>query len=133
MGQLHPSHLLADGTGEGSFFVAKQLTLKQASGNRGTVDLDEWFVFTGAHPVNGAGDQFLAGPGFAKDQNGGIAGGDAGDLIKNVLQGNAVSDDFGELSRSALDICSEWNTLLAQSPFQRLNLAGGSLIFDCQR
>ena len=45
--------------------------------------------------VKGAGDQFLAGAGFAADENGDGSGGDAADLLVEVLHGAAVADEGG--------------------------------------
>jgi hypothetical protein len=43
--------------------------------------------------MNGAGDEFLAGPGFAFDEDGGIRGCDHPNETQNVLESHAGAHD----------------------------------------
>src|SRR5260221_25679 len=83
--QFQPAELLGDGSGEGSFFMAKQLALQQPCGNGGAVQLNEVTVLSPAHAVNQAGDAFLAGSGFAGNQDGGIGVGDDGSIVQDAF------------------------------------------------
>ena len=61
--------LAADGAGEGSARVAKQLAFQKLLGNGGAIYGDERLVAAGTGLVNEAGQQFLAGAAFGFDQN----------------------------------------------------------------
>src|SRR6185503_10984224 len=64
------------GAGEGASFVSEELALQGGGGEGSTMDGDERLVAARTQLMNGFGDEFLAGPGFAQDQDGGLAGGD---------------------------------------------------------
>src|ERR1039458_3185260 len=63
--------------GERAAFVAEQFALQQSFGNGRAIDGDERRAGPVAELVNGAGDEFLAGAGFATNQNAHRFGGDA--------------------------------------------------------
>jgi len=46
--------------------------------------------------VDGAGNEFLAGAGFAEDENGGIGGADSFEFLEDLLQRAAFADDLVE-------------------------------------
>ena len=52
--------------------MAEQLALQEIGGNGGAVDRNEGLRLPLAVHVQGAGDKFLAGAGFAENENGGI-------------------------------------------------------------
>ena len=61
VGEFEAADLARDGAGEGAFLVAEEFAFDQAGGNGGAVDLDEGSFAARAEPVDGAGEQFLAG------------------------------------------------------------------------
>ena len=56
-------------TGKSSALVAENLALHQGFGNRGTIDRNERTVGARREPVNRARQNFLARPGFTRDQH----------------------------------------------------------------
>ncbi|MNO76393.1 hypothetical protein D3C76_674650 [compost metagenome] len=64
-----PAHTLAGSPGEGAGDIAEQLALDQAFRNRRTVQRHERLVAAGAGFVQLAGEDLLAGAGFAVDQH----------------------------------------------------------------
>ena len=75
----------ADGAGESAFLVAEELGFNQGFRNGAAGDSDKGLIGATAEIVNGAGDQFLAGSAFARDQHGGVEIGDAADQLINAL------------------------------------------------
>ena len=75
---LEPAGPVVDGAGERALDVAEQLALEQALGQGAAVDADVRAGVARAEVVDGAGDQLLAGPGLADDQD---AGARRGDLV----------------------------------------------------
>src|SRR5258707_3886500 len=61
-----------DSSGEGSAFVPEKLTFEKTGRHCRTVHFDEIPAAARAKLVNRARDNFLAGPGFAGDQDGGV-------------------------------------------------------------
>ena len=70
MGRLEESRLGLARIGEGATLEAEQLGLQQRLGNGFAVDHDKRSAGAGAAVMNAAGEQTLAGPGLAKDQDG---------------------------------------------------------------
>src|SRR4029077_12822711 len=95
--QLESPDFLADGPGEGAFLVAKQLALQQSSGDGRTIQFDKGTALPRAQVVNGAGDQLLAGAGFAPNEHRGASGGDRLYLTENAAEGSAIPDDLPEV------------------------------------
>ncbi|MCG3148042.1 MAG: hypothetical protein PCFJNLEI_01484 [Verrucomicrobiae bacterium] len=81
------------GTGKGALFVTKEFAFKEGFGDGGAVDDDEGLVGPVAVLVDGAGNEFLAGAGFAADEDGDRLVGDAADFFVDALHGPAVADD----------------------------------------
>ena len=67
------------GAGEGALFMTEKFRFQKGFRNGGAVDFDERALLPGAVKVDGAGDQFLSRSRFARDEHGGIGGGDLGD------------------------------------------------------
>ena len=86
VGQLEPADPPGDGAGEGALLVAEQLALDQPRGQGGAVDLDERLVRAPAAGVDRPGDQLLAGPGLAGDEDGGVGRRDPADLVEHGEQ-----------------------------------------------
>src|SRR5580704_9541486 len=72
--KFEAADFLGERTGEGAAFVAKQLGFKKTRGDGSAIHLNEGAFATRAEIVNGAGNQFFAGTGFAKNQNRGSCG-----------------------------------------------------------
>jgi hypothetical protein len=70
------------GAGVGAGFVAEDFAVEQRFGQPAAVDGDEVALAARAGFVQAAGDQFLAGAGFAVDQHVGGAVGQAGDHLR---------------------------------------------------
>src|SRR5215831_4844496 len=60
VGKFHAPDLLADGAGEGSSFVSKELAFQQSRRNGSAVQFDKRATFNAAHPVDGARDKLFA-------------------------------------------------------------------------
>ena len=61
------------GAGEGTASVTEELGLEKGLGDGGAVEDGHDLVAAGAEGVDGSGDELLAGPGRALDENGGVA------------------------------------------------------------
>jgi hypothetical protein len=83
VGFLDAAEFLADGAGEGAFFVAEQFAFEEVFRDGGAVDADVIVLAAQAQAVQGAGDQFLARAAFAEDEDGGVGGGDALDKLRS--------------------------------------------------
>ena len=75
LGQLEAPLAGGNGAGECALLVAEQFALEQVGGNGAAVDSDEGPVAARTGVVDGAGDDFLAGTGFAQHQHAGFVGG----------------------------------------------------------
>ena len=92
--ELKPAVPPLRGPGEGPFFVPKKLAFNQRLGNRRAVYPDERFFSAPTVPVNLIGHEFLAGPVFAVNEDGGIGAGDFLDEFAQPVHGGAVPDQF---------------------------------------
>ena len=93
MGLLELADTPRDGAGERAFLVAEEFGFEQILGNRGAVDRDEILFSAPAFLVHVAGDQFLAGAGFAGDQDARFARRHLLGELENVCHcGTAVHD-----------------------------------------
>ncbi len=84
------------GAGEGAFFVAEEFGFEELGGERGAVDDDEFGCGAAGEVVDGVGDDFLAGAGFALDEDGGAGGGDLFDEVGDAFDFRGFADDAGE-------------------------------------
>src|SRR5262249_6710205 len=66
---FEPAQLLADRPGEGAPLVTEELALEEPRRDRGTVQLDERSLASGAQVVNLTRDELFAGSGFPLDQH----------------------------------------------------------------
>ena len=89
------------GAGERAAFVAEQFAFQQRIRDGGAIDGDERFVGAEAVLINRAGNQFLAGPGGAANQDRGGCGRDPSDFLVDGLHRPAFADD-GRLVRPGL-------------------------------
>ncbi len=97
VGPLEAADALGQGAGKGPFLVAEQIALSEAGGNGGAVHLHHLLFAAGAQPMDGLGDQLLAGAGFPQDQHGAIALGHQFHLLQHALHGGALIDDAGKI------------------------------------
>src|SRR5208337_4898731 len=79
------SWLAGNGSGEGSFFVAKELALQQIFRDGGTVDFDERTGSAARLFVDGAGNEVFANSAFAAQQDGGVGGRNPFDRGQHLL------------------------------------------------
>ncbi len=135
-GQFEAADLARDGAGEGALLVAEELALQQSHGNGGAVDLDEGAPAPRAAIVNGAGDQLLAGAGFALDQHGRIGGRDRLHLLQHRIAAARLEPTMSSkscsarISSSRYDFCSTdpLGALRELAMFQRILHADGNLL-----
>ena len=98
VGHFEAADFLGEGAGEGAAFVAEEFTFEKAGGDGGAVECNEREISAGAEAMDGAGDEFLAGAGFAEDENGGVCWGDDLDLLLDEAETDAVAYDFIKVS-----------------------------------
>src|SRR3990172_2812896 len=82
--------------GEGPLLVPEQLALQNALLQRTAVDDQERPLFPLGVLVDGLGDQFLAGPALAGEEDGGIGRRDPDDHLQDLPYLLARGDDFRE-------------------------------------
>ena len=97
VGFFDAAEFLADGAGEGAFFVAEEFAFQEVLGDGGAIDADVIVLAAAAQAVERAGDQFLAGAAFAQDQDGGVGGGDVSDELAQFVHLGGFADDLVEL------------------------------------
>ena len=86
MGGFEAANAAVGGAGEGAFFVAEEFGFDEGGGHGGAVHGDEGIVAAAAGVlVDGFGDAFLAGAGFAEDEDGGEGVGGAADEFEDAL------------------------------------------------
>ena len=94
MGLLEFSNVPGGRAGERAFFVAEQLRFHQFCWNRGAVERNERAVSARAFLVQRAGDQFLAGAGFAADADARLARRNVLDLCHHFAHRRACPNDL---------------------------------------
>ena len=97
VGKLEAADSFLDRARERPFDMAEQFALDQSGGNRAAVDLHERPVAPLAAAVDGPREQFLAGAGFADDEDRRVGGRHALDFSQHVEQRRAVADDLVEI------------------------------------
>ena len=90
--RLESAGFVVDGSGERSLDVAEQLAFQQTLGQGPAVDAHVGTIGAGAETVEAAGDEFLAGAGFADEQDAGRVGATAGSSDKSP-HGGAFAND----------------------------------------
>jgi hypothetical protein len=120
MGEFETADALGDGAGEGAAFVAEEFAFEQAGGDGGAIHFDKGVVVARAEIVNGAGDEFLAGAGFAVNENGGIGGTDGFEFFQNFLERGAFADDLVEHG-GLVDFLAEGDVLLEELFFESVD------------
>jgi len=92
MGHLEAAYLGPDGMCESAFFMPEELGFQQFAGDGPAVDGHEGLVRPRAVAVQGADQEFLAGTGLPRDQNGAVRRGHFGEDPKYLLQGGTLSN-----------------------------------------
>src|SRR6204780_3673146 len=101
VGEFETADAAFRGAGERAFFVAEDFAFHQRFGDRGTVDGDKGIIHARREHVNRTRDHFLAGAGFAGDQN--RSGGGRGNfhLAHHVLHRAGGADEDADLAGGA--------------------------------
>ena len=92
VGGLEAAGAVVDGAGERAADVAEQLAFQQVLGQGAAVDADERAAAARAEPVDGLGDQFLAGARLAQQQHRGVRLGHLPGEPIDILHGRAGAD-----------------------------------------
>ena len=93
VGALEGAALLGRAAGLRAVAIAEELGLDVVLGDGGAVELDEDAIAAQALGVHGAGDEFLAGAGFAVDEHAAVGGGHELDLLAEGLDGDALAGE----------------------------------------
>src|SRR3984893_17244111 len=94
---LNPSHPILVSTGESAFNMTEEFAFEQLIWDRGTVYLDERPLLSWTALMDGSGDQFLAGTGFAQDKTRRIGAGNELYLMQYLFQRCGLADDLSEV------------------------------------
>src|SRR5262245_2673141 len=113
--------------------MSEELAFNQIAGNGPTVYFDKRRILPLAQVMYSSGHEFLAGSGFAANQNGRIAGSNLFYAPQNLFERGATTDNLFEIML-CLDLLLEINVLDLQPVLElfdfskrRLKLVGGSL------
>jgi hypothetical protein len=87
----------ATAPGKSSPLVPEQITLHEPGRNRRAIQPHERVIPARTVVVDQAGDEFLAGPGFAHQQDGGVGVSHHLRLGQSLAQGPALTDNFFEI------------------------------------
>jgi len=104
---------LGAGPGERAFLVAEKFAFNQRIGNGGAVDIDQLLVFAAAGPMNGAGQNFLAGAAFPDDQHGDIRLGRPPGAHQRFAKGLIDADQFIKGAFDQRGIHTRWGFFFA--------------------
>src|SRR6266404_5655509 len=96
VGRFETTELLRNSACERALLMAKKFTFQEIERNSGAIQLYKRASAPGANVVNSTRDQFLAGPGFALNQNGRVRWRDAFDLLENHPESRALAYDLLE-------------------------------------
>ena len=129
IGKFEAANFLRQRPRKSATFVAEEFGFEQARGNGGAVDLDESAFAAGTEVVNRARDDFLAGAGFAEDQDSGARGRGEFHLGERSAQDGAFANDFVEVEFSA-DFFLEIKLFDGELVFERVNFLERQSIFE---
>ncbi len=123
VGRFETSAPRRHGSGEGALFVAEQFRFEQVFRQRSAVEAHVRAVGARRMVVDGVGDEFLAGAGFATQQDRGVPFGDHAHLVEHPAHRRRTADDVVEA------------VLVAHRAAQAVALVGDGFLFplDIQR
>src|SRR5579883_1573643 len=127
--EFEAADFLGKGAGEGATFVAEKLGFEEPGRNRGTIDLDEGAFAARTEVVNGAGDDFLTGAGFALNQDRGPRRRSQFDLGESAAEDGAFADDFLEVEFGA-NLLFEVELFDGEFVFERVDFLEGQSVFE---
>src|SRR6202171_2611643 len=118
--QLKTTLSALQGTGEGSFLVAKQFRGDERRRNRGAIHANKSLAGTLRTLMYGARNQFLPGTCFARNQHRRVGGSDFHDAGKDGLQGGRGAHDLFK-HEDLIDLLPEDHVLVMKAVFQPLD------------
>src|SRR5260370_39924895 len=74
VGEFEAANFLTDGAGEGAALVAEELGFEQTARNGGAINFNEGAIAARTEIMDGAGEELLAGGGFAGAEGGRASG-----------------------------------------------------------
>ena len=89
---LEVSGFFVGGACKGAAFVAKEFTFEEFSGDSAAINGNEGLVIPVGELVYGFSNQFFTGTTFTEDQDRDIGRGDFMDLLDNILDSGAFSN-----------------------------------------
>src|SRR5262249_43905666 len=101
MGKIHFSGFAVARSGERAAFVAEQLVLDKAFGNRSAIERDEGLLAARRKVMNSSSKKFFARSALAEQKNSRIGNRDALDLLAEFANGSVFADD----AREAITSC----------------------------
>ena len=114
VGRFEAAGAVVDGAGERAADVAEELAFEQAFAECAAVDADERAVAALAELVDRVGDEFLAGAGFAEQQDRRAAARDLAREAVDLHHRPAGADDARQAAQRAGRLCSEFGSWLGQ-------------------
>ena len=98
--------------------MTEQFAFQEIKGNSRAIQLDECTPASRACFVNGLGNQFLAGAGFAVNQNGRVGGCNTSDLFKHRFKRTARPDNLLKCTRGLVlvTVCNCFGTVHSKPP-----------------
>ena len=85
MRQFQAADFARNGSGEGAFFVTKELAFQQTCRDGGAIQFDKCPVAARTETMDGSGQQFFASAGFALNQNCCVSGCDGFNVPENFV------------------------------------------------
>ena len=107
IGELELARLPPVGPGEGAALVAEELGLEQRRRQSRAVDLDAGARAPDGGVVDGAGDELLADPGLAPDEDGDVGVGDLLDHLLDGLHAGTLLEEVVVIRSAALALVPE--------------------------
>ncbi len=92
VGHFEQPDAMLVGPRETSFAMAEQLAFDEVLRQRPAIDRHERLIGPQALLVEGSGDEFLAGPGFAEDQHARMCRGHFGDKLADAIHVRRIAD-----------------------------------------
>jgi len=129
VGELEAADFLADGAGEGAALVAEEFGFKKTAGDGGAIHFDEGAIAARTEIVNRAGEKFLAGSGFAEEEDGRTGRGSELHLGQGALERGALADDFLKIEFTA-DFFLKVELFFGELIFQGFDFLEGQSVFD---